>query len=148
MIKFMHNNGVRGQKRDFDEYIDVNLSAIDTFEADQGFLLSRMASLFSWLTKVAYEVMEQPDIIKRFNQYKTAYAKEHEMEFADDFDISENAIKKQARTFTNVIKLDKNFHIYIHGNRDLIEQGEDKKGKFYKVYYREENWKNYLTLSY
>lgn len=42
LIYFMHKHGVRGQKRDFEEYIDVNLSAIDTFEADKGFLLKRM----------------------------------------------------------------------------------------------------------
>ena len=47
MINFMHKQGVRGQKRDFEDYIDVNLSAIDTFEADQGFLLNRTTSLFS-----------------------------------------------------------------------------------------------------
>ena len=61
------------------------------------------------------------------------------MKLADDFDISDSAVKKQARTLKSVIKLDKNFHIYIHGNRNLIEQGEDKNGKFYKVYYHEEN---------
>lgn len=42
LIDFMHKHGVRGQKRDFEDYIDVNLSAIDTFEADKGFLLKRM----------------------------------------------------------------------------------------------------------
>ena len=35
-------------------------------------------------------------------------------------------------------QLDRNFHIYVHGNRNLLEQGEDEKGKFYKVYYQEE----------
>ena len=44
LIGFMHKHGVRGQKRDFEDYIDVNLSAIDTFEADKGFLLKRMWS--------------------------------------------------------------------------------------------------------
>jgi len=42
VIKFAHKHGVRGQKRDFEDYIDVNLSAIETFEADKGFLLKRM----------------------------------------------------------------------------------------------------------
>ncbi len=42
LIDFLHKHGVRGQKRDFEDYIDVNLSAIDTFEADKGFLLKRM----------------------------------------------------------------------------------------------------------
>ena len=42
------------------------------------------------------------------------------------------------RAYKSVIKLDRNFHIYVHGNRNLLEQGEDEKGKFYKVYYQEE----------
>ncbi len=44
LIDFLHKHGVRGQKRDFEDYIDVNLSAIDIFEADKGFLLKRMWS--------------------------------------------------------------------------------------------------------
>ena len=43
------------------------------------------------------------------------------------------------RSIKRVIKLDKNFDIYIHGNSELIEQGEDNKGKYYKVYYNEES---------
>ena len=54
------------------------------------------------------------------------------------FGISDSAVKKQARSYKSVIKLDRNFHIYVHGNRNLLEQGEDEKGKFYKVYYEEE----------
>lgn len=42
LIDFLHKHGVRGQNRDFEDYIDVTLSAIDTFEADKGFLLRRM----------------------------------------------------------------------------------------------------------
>ncbi len=42
MIAFAHKYGVRGQKRDFADYVDVNLSAIETFEAEKGFLLKRM----------------------------------------------------------------------------------------------------------
>nr|AMP55557.1 hypothetical protein [uncultured bacterium] len=53
--------------------------------------------------------------------------------------MNESAVKKQARNYKSVIKLDKNFHIYVHGDRRLIEQGEDEKGKFYKVYYKEES---------
>ena len=34
------------------------------------------------------------------------------------------------------IIIDKNHKIHIHGNRNLIEQGADEKGKFYKVYYQ------------
>ena len=56
----------------------------------------------------------------------------------DEFAISDSAVRKQARAYKSVIKLDRNFHIYVHGNRNLLEQGEDEKGKFYKVYYQEE----------
>jgi hypothetical protein len=78
-------------------------------------------------------------VYEKFNQYKSEYAKAYDMEFSDNFTISESAVKKQARVLKSVIKLDNNFHIYIHGDRNLIEQGEDSKGKFYKVYYQEEN---------
>ena len=71
-------------------------------------------------------------------KYKSPYAKEHDVDFADDFAISESAVKKQARTLKSVIKLDKNFHIYIHGDRNLIEQGEDKKVNTTKQAFNEE----------
>ena len=37
-----------------------------------------------------------------------------------------------------MIHLDKKIQIVIDGNRQNIEQGADKKGKFYKIYYDEE----------
>ncbi len=111
--------------------------------ADQADLLNRSVKFFKEkdnfdLKEFANEVMEQPDIVKSFTKYKTAFERDFDIDIADDFTISESAVKKQARVFKSVIKLDKNFHIYVHGNRELIEQGEDKKGKFYKVYYTEE----------
>ncbi|OAV70416.1 50S ribosomal protein L22/unknown domain fusion protein [Bacteroidales bacterium Barb4] len=43
-----------------------------------------------------------------------------------------------SKEMCNII-IDKDFHIYVHGNRDLIEQGIDENGrKFYKIYYQEE----------
>ena len=48
-------------------------------------------------------------------------------------------MKKQARVFKSVLKLDKNFHIYIHGDRNRIERGVDEQGrKYYKIYYDQE----------
>jgi hypothetical protein len=41
----------------------------------------------------------------------------------DGFSISAEAVKKQSRVFKSVLKLDKNFHIYIHGDKELIERG-------------------------
>ena len=61
------------------------------------------------------------------------------MEIDSTFDISSAAVKRQSRVFKSVLKLDKNFHIYIHGDRQLIERGTEKDGrKYYKIYYRDE----------
>jgi len=90
------------------------------------------------MDEFANEVIVQPDVIESFKKYRTDYQDEYDM--ADSFAISESAVKKQARKLKSIIKLDKNFHIYIHGNRELIEQGIDEKGrKFYKIYYQEES---------
>lgn len=115
----------------------------DVSKADQAELLNKTTQFFREkdtfdMDEFANEVIAQPEVIDSFNQYKESYAKERDIEFSDSFSISDTAVKKQARAFKSVIKLDKNFHIYIHGDRQLIEQGEDNKGKFYKVYYKEE----------
>jgi len=118
-------------------------SQFDVSKADQVDLLNKSVKFFKEkdsfdMNEFANEVMAQPQIIDSFNSYKKSFQNEREIDIADSFTISESAVKKQARIFKSIIKLDRNFHIYIHGDRDLIEQGSDAKGKFYKVYYKEE----------
>ncbi len=113
-------------------------------KADQADILNKSIQFFKEkdnfnLNDFTNEVIDDPKAIEVFKQYKTDFEQEKDFEFSDNFSISSEAVKKQARSLKSVIKLDKNFDIYIHGNRELIEQGEDKKGKFYKVYYQEEN---------
>lgn len=85
-------------------------------------------------------VFSDKNVIKSFQKFDQTYRQENEFELEDNFEISAQAVKKQARVFKSVLKLDKNFHIYIHGNKELIEQGVDKNGrKYYKIYYEEEN---------
>lgn len=86
------------------------------------------------------EVIGNPEGIESFKKYKQNYEEEFDTAIADSFDISDAAVKKQARVYKSVLKLDKNFHIYIHGNKDLIEKGfdDDKSMNYYKVYFREE----------
>lgn len=85
------------------------------------------------------EVFADNNIIESFRKFDQNYRQENDVELTDNFQISSQAVKKQARVFKNVLKLDKNFHIYIHGNRELIEQGIDDNGrKYYKIYYEEE----------
>ena len=60
----------------------------------------------------------------------------------DDFVISPTAVKKNQKFMKSVVKLDKNFHIYVHGRHDYVEKGydEDKALKFYKLYYTNEDF--------
>lgn len=116
----------------------------DVSRADQVDLLNKSVQFFKEnenfeLANFTNEVIGQPELIESFNQYKTAFQKEREIAISDSFSISESAVKKQARSIKSIIKLDKNFHIYVHGSRELIEQGVDEGGrKFYKIYYSEE----------
>lgn len=86
-------------------------------------------------------VFDDSNMQEAFQQHRTSWQEEHSLPMADSFSISSASVKKQERTLRSVLKLDKNFHIYIHGNRDLIERGYDEeKGKsFYKVYFEEED---------
>lgn len=86
------------------------------------------------------EVFEDDTLIDSFSGYKKQYEQEYEKELNADFPISGYAVKKSARVFKSVIKLDKNFHVYVHGDRDLIEKGYDEAvGKhYYKIYFDEE----------
>lgn len=86
------------------------------------------------------QVLANEQGIQSFKNFKKNYEDEFDTEIGDSFLISDSAVKKQARAFKSVLKLDKNFHIYIHGNKELIEKGYDENMRmsFYKVYFRQE----------
>lgn len=85
------------------------------------------------------EVFQHADVIQSFRKFDNEYRENQDMQIPDNFEISVPAVKKQSRAFKSVLKLDKNFHVYIHGNRELIQQGVEKDGrKFYKIYFDEE----------
>lgn len=85
------------------------------------------------------EVFDDPLIQGVFAQFQSNYLAENQLEMEPVFDVSEKAVKKYARVFKSVLKLDKNFHIYIHGDRSLIEKGVDDDGrKYYKLYFQDE----------
>lgn len=86
------------------------------------------------------EVFVESNIIESFHKLESANPYENIFEALDNFDISEQAVKKQQKRLKNILRLDKNFHIYIHGDRELIEQGIENDGrKYYKIYYEQEN---------
>jgi hypothetical protein len=117
----------------------------DVERPDQIEMLNKTASYFkdNELFNVEHfenEVIKQPEVISAFEDYKKLYAEENNIPMEQEFKISEEAAKKYKAKFKSIIKLDKNFHIYIHGDRSRIERGfdDDKSLRFYKVYYEDE----------
>lgn len=114
-------------------------------KVDQVDLLNKSVNFFKEneqfkLDDFAHKVLVQDELKQSFEDYKKHFEDLYEVELNDQFEISKNAVKKQARFFKSIIKLDKNFHIYVHGNRQMIEQGIDEQGKkYYKLYYDAEN---------
>ena len=114
-------------------------------KAEQVELLNKSVNYFKGnesFSMQSYEeqVLGDEKLIDSFHRHKEAYEQEREVELKDDFAISDNAVKKQERRMKSVIKLDKNFHIYVHGGEQLIEQSYDEERgmKCYKLYFREE----------
>lgn len=114
-------------------------------KAEQIDLLNRSVDYFKeheTFEKESFEeqVFQHETLIESFRSYDQEYQQANDLELEQSFEISPQAVKKQARVFKSVLKLDKNFHIYIHGDRELIEQGvEDDGRKFYKIYFDKES---------
>ncbi len=119
--------------------------ALNVSKADQIDLLNRSVAYFKSnesFDKETFEekVLQKEDVIESFRQYNETYQAENDIDFGEGFDISQQAVKQHSRVFKSILKLDKNFHIYIHGDRDLIEQGVEVDGrKYYKLYFEKED---------
>ena len=63
-----------------------------------------------------------------------------EISIEDNFEISENAVNKQVKGLKSVVKLDENFHIYIHGDNQMIKRGYDNASGlyYYQLFFKEE----------
>ena len=115
----------------------------ETTKADQADFLNKSITFFKEketfdFDEFTKEVLEDKNVIESFSNFKSDYEQEMQVSISEDFAISEAAVKKQSRGFKSVIKLDKNFHIYVHGDRKMIETGQDEKGKYYRLYFEEE----------
>ncbi len=118
---------------------------MDVPKTDKIDLLNRSMKYFKEkdnfdLDEFASEVIVNPVGVESFKKFKSQYEQEYDTPVADSFQINNAAVKKQARVYKSVLKLDRNFHIYIHGNNDLIEKGFDEhSGKhYYKIYFDKE----------
>jgi hypothetical protein len=114
-------------------------------KADQADLLNKSMKFFKEseifdVNLFADEVIQTPDIIEDFKSYKSDFETENAVNLEESFEISGQAVKSQARFFKSIIKLDKNFHIYVHGKRDYIEKGFDSSNglNYYKLFFENE----------
>ena len=87
------------------------------------------------------QVLGAPAIINAFSEFKNQFRSEQNVDISENFQISESAVKRQARFMKSVIKLDKNFHIYVHGESQMAERGYDQARQlnYYKLYFKEES---------
>ncbi len=110
------------------DQIDLLNRTVDYFKANETFEPSSFAT----------EVFQNAAVVEDFRTYEQEARDVSSTR--ESFGISPEAVKNQSGIFKSVLKLDKNFHIYIHGNRDLIERGMDENGrKYYKIFYTEES---------
>lgn len=129
----------------YKEYITKQLpQEFEISKADQADLLNKSLTFFKEkeefkMEDFTGEVLSDQEVINSFNTFKTQYEDKRDYVLSDEFVINDAAVKKNARIFKSVIKLDKNFHIYVHGDRRKIQQGQDENGRYYILYFEEEN---------
>ena len=118
----------------------------DISKADQIDLLNRSIDYFKNAetfneSLFKEEVVNDPGVISAFDEYKNYYQEQNDVALHDQFDVSGSAVKDGKKYFKHVLKLDKNFHVYIHGQKKYIEKGYDPERdmNYYKLYFREEN---------
>ena len=108
------------------EKIDLLNRSINYFKANESFQKDDFVA----------DVFKDEKVIDSFNRFEDDYALDKRLNLNDNFEISIPAVKKQSKLFKSVLKLDKNFHVYVHGDKEKIVKGEEPDGrKFYKLYY-------------
>lgn len=83
----------------------------------------------------------EQDMRNSYDKFRKQYRDEYDVEIEDEYDIEPQVVKNPGKFVRSVIKLDKNFHIYVHGNRSNIMKGfdEEKGMSYYKIYFSEES---------
>lgn len=110
---------------------DILCKTRDFFKANDVFNLKEFEEV----------VLEEPKMAEEFRSFKQKYEEAIGCNIPDSFKISTDATRQSQKFFKSVIKLDKNFHIYIHGNRERVERGFDPDTgmNFYKLYFDKES---------
>lgn len=124
---------------------DIYNKENDVPRADQIDMLNRSLDFFKDSEvfsedRFKEEVVREPEIIQAFENFRKQYEEEKAIPIGDTFPVSDYAVKDGKKYFRHVLKLDKNFHVYIHGQRKYLEKGYDtaRDMNYYKLYFREE----------
>ena len=114
-------------------------------KVDQADILNKSVTFFKENNEFSFDdfasqVISQPEVIQSFKDFREEFQDDRDVKIEEQFEISAPAVKKQAKIFKSIIKLDKNFHIYVHGNRQLIEKGydDDRDMNYYRIFFKEE----------
>ena len=127
---------------------DFALKGLDEMaKVDQVDLLNKTVDYFSEKqsfdqSEFEEEVLASTEIKAAFNSYKDDFEEKHQIEaMSEQFEISKPAFKAAKKYIKSVIKLDRNFHVYVHGQRQEIERCYDEvRGKnYYKLYFDQES---------
>jgi hypothetical protein len=137
---YYHTKNFIDASRGFCEEVLTEANNVD--KQDQRMMLNNATSYFKEKDKFNLkdfekEVLVQPEIIEAFKDYRSDFNKRMDLTAIDEFDVSQTAVKKNQKYMRSVIKLDKNFHIYIHSKHDYVERGYDEERglKYYKLFY-------------
>ena len=127
---------------------DFALKGLDEMaKVDQVDLLNKTVDYFSEKqsfdqTEFEEEVLASTEVKAAYHSYKGDFEEKHQIEgMREQFEISKPAFKAAKKYIKSVIKLDRNFHVYVHGQRQEIERGYDEvRGKnYYKLYFDQES---------
>jgi hypothetical protein len=96
-------------------------------------------------TSFMNEVLENPELIPEFRNYKQEQAPKYKIEDLTDFSISNKAVSTQRKKIKNLIQLDTNIQIkldFVNGEsaEKFVEKGwdEEKQMYYYLVYFNKE----------
>lgn len=130
------------------QYLDLSRSFVSDVPAGRVEQIGLMEETLDYFnnndtfdqTQYCEQVLQKPELIDAFENYRHQYQDQHEVALPEHFQISAPAYQQSRRYIRPVIKLDKNFHIYVHGNRqNIVRDYDEERGMhYYKLFFKEE----------
>lgn len=147
--EYFHTQNCLNACRDFAE--NVYGAVYNASKKDQVMFVNEAMAYFQQnnqfqLDDFVENVVKQPELREEFKEHKQIYDLNQGINPAENFTISEQAVKTAKRKLKNLIKLDNAIEIRIKTplsddeQPQFIERGYDdnKKMHFYKIYFQEE----------